>query len=163
MASPHQNQINALPAPPIQSLEPSYWNWNWNWNWNLPQLNQNTIETSTETIKSLIADESQELGLNDDSNDESSGESYDYSYGDSDDAPAPSVIESALVLTVALQDALDQLLAPHKMQDVPLQENPKFYRGENLQQETLLSALSFIYFLLADGVFADVQIKPSHL
>ena len=145
--SPHQNQINALPAPPLQSLEPNYWNWNWNWNWNLPQLKQNTVETSTET-KSLIADESQVLGLNDDSYDESSGESYDDSYGDSDDAPAPSVLESALVLAVALQHALDQLLAPHKMQDVPLEENPKFYGGENLQQDSLLSFLSFIGFLL---------------
>ena len=90
------------------------------------------------------------LGLNDDSYDESSGESYDDSYGDSDDAPAPSVLESALVLTVALQDALDQLLAPHKMQDVPLEENPKFYGGENLQQDSLLSFLSFIGFLLTD-------------
>ena len=147
--SPHQNQINALPAPPlIQSLEPNYWNWNWNWNWNLPQLTQNTVETSTDTIKSLIADESQELGLNDDLYDDSYegsyDESYDYSYDDSSDA---SVIESALVLAVALQDALDKLLAPQ----VPRKENPKFYGGENLQQDSLLSVLSFISFLLADS------------
>ena len=146
--SPHQNQINALPAPPLQSLEPNYWNWNWNWNWNLSQLKQNTVETSTETIKSLIADESQELDSSGDSSDDSYGEAYDESYDDSSDA---SVLESALVLAVALQHALDQLLAPHKMQDVPLEENPKFYGGENLQQDSLLSALSFIYFLLADG------------
>ena len=145
--SPHQNQINALPAPPIQSLEPNYWNWNWNWNWNLSQLKQNTVETSTETIKSLIADESQELDSSGDSSDDSYGEAYDESYDDSSDA---SVLESALVLAVALQHALDQLLAPHKMQDVPLEENPKFYGGENLQQDSLLSALSFIYFLLTD-------------
>ena len=149
--SPHQNQINALPAPPLQSLEPNYWNWNWNWNWNLPQLTQNTVETSTETIKSLIADESQELDSSGDSSgdssDDSYGEAYDESYDDSSDA---SVLESALVLAVALQHALDQLLAPHKMQDVPLEENPKFYGGENLQQDSLLSALSFIYFLLTD-------------
>ena len=145
--SPHQNQINALPAPPIQSLEPNYWNWNWNWNWNLSQLKQNTVETSTETIKSLIADESQELDSSGDSSDDLYGEAYDESYDDSSDA---SVLESALVLAVALQHALDQLLAPHKMQDVPLEENPKFYGGENLQQDSLLSALSFIYFLLTD-------------
>ena len=119
-----------------------------NWNWNLPQLTQNTVETSTDTIKSLIADESQELGLNDDLYDDSYegsyDESYDYSYDDSSDA---SVIESALVLAVALQDALDKLLAPQ----VPRKENPKFYGGENLQQDSLLSVLSFISFLLADS------------
>ena len=145
--SPHQNQINALPAPPIQSLEPNYWNWNWNWNWNLPQLTQNTVETSTETIKSLIADESQELDSSGDSSgdssDDSYGEAYDESYDDSSDA---SVIESALVLAVALQDTLDQLLAPQ----VPRKENPKFYGGENHQQDFFLSVLSFMGFLLAD-------------
>ena len=137
--SPHKNQINALPAPPLQSLEPNYWNWNWNWNWNLPQLTQNTVETSTETIKLLIADESQELNFSGDS----SGDSSDDSYDDSSDA---SVIESALVLAVALQDTLDQLLAPQ----VPRKENPKFCGGGNHQQDFFLSVLSFMGFLLAD-------------
>ena len=133
--SPHQNQINALPAPPllhnpssedklktVQSLESDNF---------LPQLNPNTVESGKET-EPLIADESQLLGL------------YDESYDDSSDA---SVIESALVLAVALQDTLDQLLAPQ----VPRKENPKFYGGENHQQDFLLSVLSFMGFLLADG------------
>ena len=73
---PHQNRINALPASllvhnpsgdqlkAIQSLEPD------NWNWNLPQPTQNTVEIGTDTIKSLIADESRLLALYDDSYEE---------------------------------------------------------------------------------------------
>ena len=185
--SPHQNQINALPAPPlihnpssedklktVQSLEPDYF---------LPQLNPNTVESGKET-ESLIASESPLLGLYDESNDDS--------YDDSYDAPVASVTSSSVVP----QDALDQLLAP-----LPPRENPKFHKGENPHQNSLqnidnlktkdateeiektllklgrdvyswnvfmfdnISDLSimFIYFLLADGKSADVRIKPSHL
>ena len=177
LATENQNQISALPAPPllIKSSEGEHKTGN---SLDLPQLTPDTVEVGAEA-ESHIADKSQQL----DSYDVSYADSYDDSYNDSYDAPAAPVTDSS----VAPQAALDHLLAPHPPQKIPRQQappkiNPKTKEALEEMKNTLLQlgrdayswnismfnqisdlSLTFIYFLIVDGMSADVRIKPPSL
>ena len=182
LATENQNQISALPAPPllIKSSEGEHKTGN---SLDLPQLTPDTVEVGAEA-ESHIADKSQQLDSYDvsyaDSYDDLYDDSYADSYDDSYDAPAAPVTDSSVA-------ALDHLLAPHPPQKIPRQQdppkiNPKTKEALEEMKNTLLQlgrdayswnismfnqisdlSLTFIYFLIVDGMSADVRIKPPSL